>query len=84
MTSAKYIGLDVHKEHADSPIMPTAAGRQRLGGARVASGVGIIRGFLGKPIACHQAGIASVWRQADRCGKALSPSNACLHGDTSV
>ena len=23
MTSAKYIGLDVHKEHADSPIMPT-------------------------------------------------------------
>ena len=32
MTSAKYIGLDVHKEHADSPIMPAAARRQRLGG----------------------------------------------------
>jgi hypothetical protein len=60
MTSTKYIGLDVHKEHADSPIMPTAARRQRLGGARVASRVGIIRGFLGKPIACHQGGIAPV------------------------
>jgi len=23
MTSTKYIGLDVHKEHADFPIMPT-------------------------------------------------------------
>jgi len=23
MTSTLYIGLDVHKEHADSPIMPT-------------------------------------------------------------
>jgi hypothetical protein len=23
MTSTKYIGMDVHKEHADSPIMPT-------------------------------------------------------------
>ena len=22
MTSTKYIGMDVHKEHADSPIMP--------------------------------------------------------------
>jgi len=25
-TSTKYIGLDVHKEHADSPIMPTVTG----------------------------------------------------------
>ena len=32
MTSVKYIGMDVHTEHADSPIMPTAARRQRLGG----------------------------------------------------
>ena len=47
MTSVKYIGMDVHTEHADSPIMPTAARRQRLGGARVASRVGIIRGSLG-------------------------------------
>jgi hypothetical protein len=23
MTSAKYIGMDVHTEHADFPIMPT-------------------------------------------------------------
>jgi hypothetical protein len=23
MTSVKYIGMDVHTEHADSPIMPT-------------------------------------------------------------
>jgi hypothetical protein len=23
MDSTKYIGMDVHKEHADSPIMPT-------------------------------------------------------------
>jgi hypothetical protein len=51
MTSVKYIGMDVHTEHADSLIMPTAARRRRLGGARVASGVGIIRGLLGKPTA---------------------------------
>jgi len=60
MTSTKYIGLDVHKEHADSPIMPTTNRRQLSGGSRVASRVGIIRGFLGKPTACHQGGIAPV------------------------
>ena len=27
MTSTKYIGLDVHKEHADTPIMPTTSRR---------------------------------------------------------
>ena len=26
MTSTKYIGMDVHTEHAESPIMPTVAG----------------------------------------------------------
>jgi hypothetical protein len=30
MTSTKYIGMDVHKEHADSPIMPTTNRKQRL------------------------------------------------------
>ena len=29
MTSTKYIGLDVHKEHADYPIMPTTNRKQR-------------------------------------------------------
>ena len=60
MSSTKYIGMDVHKEHADSPIMPTTARRQQLGGARVTSRVGIIRGSLGKPKACHQGGIGPV------------------------
>ena len=60
MTSTKYIGLDVHKEHADFPIMPNTNRSQRLGGARVASTVGIIRGFPGRPTACHQGGIAPV------------------------
>ena len=32
MTSTKYIGLDVHKEHADFPIMPTTNRRPWLGG----------------------------------------------------
>jgi hypothetical protein len=31
MTSnIKYIGMDVHKEHADYPIMPTTNRKQRL------------------------------------------------------
>jgi hypothetical protein len=30
MTSVKYIGMDVHTEHADSPIMPTTNRKQRL------------------------------------------------------
>jgi hypothetical protein len=60
MESTKYIGMDVHKEHADFPIMPTLHRRQRLGGARVTSRVGIIRGFLGKPTVRHQGGIAPV------------------------
>jgi hypothetical protein len=29
-SSIKYIGMDVHKEHADSPIMPTTNRKQRL------------------------------------------------------
>ena len=57
MTSTKYIGLDVHKEHADFPIMPTTSRRRQLGGAGVASKVGIIRGSLGKPTAGPQDGI---------------------------
>jgi hypothetical protein len=30
MTSTKYIGMDVHKEHADFPIMPTLGKSQSL------------------------------------------------------
>jgi hypothetical protein len=60
MTSTKYIGMDVHKEHADFPIMPITHRNHRLGGARVALGVGIIIRFLGKPTVCHQGGTASV------------------------
>ena len=59
-SSTKYIGMDVHKEHADSPIMPTMNTRQQLGGARVVSRVGIIRGLRGKPTARRQGGIAPV------------------------
>src|SRR5262249_42707607 len=40
------------RQHADSPIMPTARGRQRPQGACVVSRVGIIRGLPGKPPAC--------------------------------
>jgi hypothetical protein len=60
MTSVKYIGMDVHKEHADFPIMPNAHRSHGLGEARVASTVGIIRGFRGRPTAGHQGGIAPV------------------------
>ena len=56
-SSIKYVGMDVHKQHADFPIMPTTSRRRQLGGAGVASKVGIIRGSLGKPTACHQDGI---------------------------
>jgi hypothetical protein len=37
MTSVKYIGLDVHKEHADSPIMPTT-GKSVFSTSSLASG----------------------------------------------
>ena len=60
MDSKKYIGMDVHKEHADSPIMPTTNRRQLSGGSRVASRVGIIRGFPARPRGGHQGGIALV------------------------
>jgi hypothetical protein len=61
MTSnIKYIGMDVHKEHADFPIMPNTKRTLRLGGARVAFTVGIIRGFPRRPTAGHQGGIAPV------------------------
>ena len=61
MTSnIKYIGMDVHTEYADFLIMPNTKRSQRLGGARVASRVGIIIGFPGRPTAGHQGGIAPV------------------------
>jgi len=41
------------RQHADSPIMPTTKHRQRLGGARIVSRVGIIRGLPGTPAVCH-------------------------------
>ena len=56
-SSIKYVGMDVHKQHADIPIMPTTSRRRQLGGAGVASKVGIIRGSLEKPTTCHQGGI---------------------------
>jgi integrase/recombinase XerD len=49
-----------YRQHADSPIMPTARGRQRPRGAWVASRVGIIRGLPGRPTACRQGGIVRV------------------------
>jgi hypothetical protein len=61
MTSnIKYIGMDVHKEHADFLIMPNTKRTLWLRRARVASTVGIIRGFRGRPTAGHQGGIAPV------------------------
>ena len=47
------------RQHADSRIMPTTPQGQGVGGARVLSGFGIIRGFPGTPAVCHQGGI--VW-----------------------
>jgi hypothetical protein len=60
MTSTKYIGMDVHKEYADFLIMPNTKPTLWLGRARVASTVGIIRGFPGRPTVGHQGGIAPV------------------------
>ena len=48
------------RQHADSPIMPTTKHRQRLGGARIVSRVGIIRGSPGTPAVCHRGGIVLV------------------------
>jgi len=48
------------RQHADSPIMPTTPQGQGVGGARVVSGFGIIRGFPGTPEVCHQGGIVLV------------------------
>jgi len=48
------------RHHADSPIMPTPYVKTVAGGARIVCGIGIIRGSLGKPTVCHQAGIGWV------------------------
>jgi hypothetical protein len=47
------------RQHADSRIMPTTPQGQGVGGARVVSGFGIIRGSPRRPAVCHQGGI--VW-----------------------